>query len=107
MKALIVALFAFCMTQAFAVEIKVSRMTSFNGMERSFILKSNMKERVVLDCQSFLQGLTMGENESSSFIMMSAEDCQVLYTRIRGSLRSFQKHCIDAEDSIRSDYTCL
>lgn len=81
-------------------------MSRDGELERSFVLKSNLKEKVVLDCQSFLQGLRIGTYEDGAFFMMGAEDCEALYTRMKGSLRSFQKHCVDVEDEIRADYTC-
>ena len=90
----------------FAAEIKVKKMTKDGELERSFILKTNLEEKVVLDCQSFIQGLRIGEFEEATTFMLDQEDCDSLQARVKGSLRKLQNHCIDVEDDIRADYSC-
>lgn len=92
---------------AWAAEIKVSRMTNEGGMDRSFLLRSNYHSQVTLDCHSFIQGLYLGPRSEGQLLMLEPWECEDLYTRIRSSLRSLQKHCIDVEDVILSDYSCL
>lgn len=94
------------MSGAYAAEIKVKKMTQDRELERSYILKTNLKEKVVLDCQSFIQGLRIGEYEEAVTFMLDQEDCDSLQSRVRGSLRKFQNHCIDVEGDIRADYSC-
>lgn len=92
---------------SFAFEIKVNRMSPKPGMDRSFILATkSVPDQVVLDCQSFVQGLTIGKGESASFFMMEPQDCESLYVRTRDSLRKLQKHCIDVDSEVRADYAC-
>lgn len=90
----------------FAGEIRVKKMTRDGDLERSYILKTNLSEIVVLDCQSFIQGLRIGEFESAYTYMLDPWACEELQNRVKSSLRKFQNHCIDVEEEIRADYTC-
>lgn len=89
-----------------AGEIRVQKMLKDGDLERSFVLKTNLKEKVVIDCQSFIQGLRLGEYERAFTYMMDSEECDSLQNRIRLSLRKFSNHCIDVDQDIRADYTC-
>jgi hypothetical protein len=89
-----------------AVEIRVKKLARDGELERSFVLKTNMPERIVLDCQSFIQGLRVGEFESAYTFMLEPDECSDLHIRIKSSLRKFQNHCIDVDQDIRADYTC-
>jgi hypothetical protein len=89
-----------------AAEIRVKKVQQDGDLERSLVLKTNLSEKVVLDCQSFIQGLRIGEFETAETFLMDPDDCMDLQKRIRGSLRRFQSHCIDVDDYIRTDYTC-
>lgn len=91
---------------SFADVVKVSSMKGEPYMERSFFLKTQLQDKVLLDCQSFLQGITIGPRDGGAFFMMEPDECEGLYLRIRGSLRKFKKHCIDIEDYVQSDETC-
>lgn len=92
---------------ALAEEIKVSKMTQDRDLERSFVLKTNLSQKVVLDCQSFIQGLRIGEQAQAYTYLLDEQECHGLQKRIRSSLRKFQHHCIDIADDIRSDRTCF
>lgn len=89
-----------------ADEIQVSKMTKDGELDRSFVLKTNLPDMVVIDCQSFVQGLRIGQFESAHTYLLDPEECEGLQQRIRSSLRRFQKHCIDVQDDIRSDRSC-
>ena len=91
---------------SWAEEIRVSKMSKDGELERSFVLKTNLKEKVVIDCQSFIQGLRIGEFEAAFTYLLEPEECEGLQNRIRTSLKRFQKHCIDVQDDIRSDRSC-
>jgi hypothetical protein len=106
MKVLFGLVLALTVSVGFAAEIKVKKMTKDGELERSFILKTNLKEKVVLDCQSFIQGLRVGEYEEATTFMLDPEECDNLQARLKGSLRKLQNHCIDVEDDIRADYSC-
>lgn len=87
-------------------EIRVKKMSQDGQLERSFVLKTNLQEKVVLDCQSFIMGLRIGEYEQAFTYMMGDEECDGLQQRIRASLKKFQNHCIEVDDEIRGDHTC-
>lgn len=89
-----------------AGEIRVSGITRDGDLERSYVLKTNLSEKVVIDCQSFIQGLRIGEFEGAYTYMMDPDECEGLQDRIRGSVRKYRHHCIDVEDDIRSDRSC-
>lgn len=100
-----VILLASCLS-ALATEIKVNKMLRDGDMDRSFVLKTNLPEKVVIDCQSFIQGLRIGEYEAAHVYMMDPDECEGLQSRVRSSLKKSRHHCIDAEDDIRADYIC-
>ena len=91
---------------AFAEEIRVKKMERDGDLERSFVLKTNLKEKVVLDCQSFIQGLRIGEFENAYTFFIEQEECLSLQGRIRNSIRKSQQHCIDVDSDVRADYAC-
>jgi hypothetical protein len=103
-------LFGFILMLSFlnlqAAEIRVKKMSPDGNLDRSFVLKTNLSEKVVLDCQSFIQGLRIGEYEEAYTYFLGPEDCEGLQKRVRRSLRRFQNHCIDVEEDVRADYSC-
>lgn len=90
-----------------ADEIRVSRMTKDGSLERSFVLKTNIPNKVVIDCQSFIQGLRIGEYEQAINYLLDPEECESLQFRIRSSLKKGNYHCIDVDQDIRSDRSCI
>lgn len=86
--------------------LQVSGMKNEPSMERSFMLKTQLQDKVLLDCQSFLQGIYIGPRDGGAFFMMEPDECEGLYNRVKGSLRKFKKHCIDIEDAVNSDEAC-
>jgi hypothetical protein len=91
---------------AISEEVRVKKMLKDGELERSFVLKTNLQEKVVLDCQSFIQGLRIGEYEDAIVFMMDPDGCTDLQQRIRSSLRKLKHHCIVVENDIKSDETC-
>ena len=89
-----------------ASEIRVKKMVLDGELDRSYVLTTNLSEKVVLDCQSFVQGLRIGEYEEAHTYLLDQDQCEGLQKRIQSSLRKFQHHCIDAEEDIRSDRSC-
>lgn len=106
MKLFTLLVLALSLSMAHAEEIKVSGMKVVSGMDRSFTLKTNFNEKVVLDCQSFIQGLTFGEGEASALYMLGADECESLYINMNNSLKKNKKHCIEIDSEVRSDYVC-
>ncbi len=94
------------MSQTHAEVIKVKRMVGERDLERSYVLKTNLNQKIVLDCQSFIQGLRFGEFEEARTVIMDSDECEALQKRIRASLIRLQKHCVDVDQDIRADYTC-
>ncbi len=90
----------------YAQEIQVSKMTKDGVLDRSFVLRTNLKEKVVIDCQSFIQGLRIGQFETAYTYLLDPDECDGLQDRIRSSLQRLQKHCIDVQNDIRSDRSC-
>jgi hypothetical protein len=91
---------------AYAEEIRVKKMTRDEPLDRSFVLQTNLRDKVVIDCQSFIQGLRIGEGGAAHVFLLDPDDCEALQGRIRTSLRRFHHHCIDVDADIRSDRTC-
>ena len=86
--------------------LTVSGMKNEPSMERSFILKTQLQDKVLLDCQSFLQGIYIGPRDGGAFFMMEPDECESLYNRVKGSLRKLKKHCIDIQDAVNSGEAC-
>jgi hypothetical protein len=106
MKYLALGLLLFSFT-ASALELKVSKVSRDGQMERSFLLKTNLTQKVYLDCQSFMQGLYIGERSNNNFSLLDPDQCQSLYERIKESVSNHQRHCIDVESNeVRADYSC-
>jgi hypothetical protein len=91
----------------FAMEIKVDKMSPVKGFDRSYYLHTkSIEKQVILDCQSFVQGLTIGKGNAATFFLLEPQDCESLFLRTRESLKKLQKHCLDVENGVRADYTC-
>lgn len=86
--------------------LKVSSMKGEPQMDRSFFLRTQLSDKVLLDCQSFLQGIYIGPRNGGHFFMMEPDECEGLYHRINGSLKKWKKHCIQIEDAVTSDESC-
>ncbi len=86
--------------------LTVTGMKGEPGMHQSFYLKTQLEEKVLLDCQSFMNGIYIGPRAGGLFFMLDSSECQSLYEKIRGSLKKHKKHCIDIEDAVNSDETC-
>jgi hypothetical protein len=106
MKLLVISILLVNSFMIFAQEVKVSRMTRDGDLERSYVLKTNLPLKVVLDCQSFIQGLRLGEYEAASTILLDEQECDGLSQRINSSMKKGLKHCIEIDEIISSDYSC-
>lgn len=106
MKALISLILVLTFVELHAAEIRVKKMTRDGDLDRSFVLKTNLPEKVVIDCQSFIQGLRVGEYENAHTFLLDEADCDNLTKRIKASVQKNREHCIDVEEDIRADYIC-
>lgn len=94
------------MINAHASQIYISKMIQESHLERSYVLKTNLPEKVVIDCQSFIQGLRIGEFEEAYTYLLDSFECENLQKRIKTSLKKRRSHCIEVEEEIVQDYTC-
>lgn len=91
---------------AFGAELKISGMTLVPQMDRSFDLKTQYEEKIVLDCQSFIQGIRVGEKGEAKVFMMGAWECEELASHIHSSVEKGQSHCVQVEKDVGPDYVC-
>lgn len=106
MKALIGLVLVLTFVELHAEEIRVKKMSKDGALDRSYVLQTNLTEKVVIDCQSFIQGLRIGEFSEAHTFMLDEADCEGLQTRIKASIKKKREHCIDVEEDIRADYAC-
>lgn len=107
MKSILGSILLLSSVMAHALEVKVHKMSPVQYMERSFVLHTkSIPEKMVLDCQSFVQGLTVGEGQSEAFFFLDPQECEDLYLRTNQSLKKRQKHCLELGDVIHADYSC-
>ncbi len=96
MKMIFAFILALALYDAKAAQIKVSKMTATPGMEERWELKTNLEEKVVLDCQSFVQGLLFGPVGENA-IMLQEWECDELKTDMKKSLKRFKQHCLEVD----------
>lgn len=106
MKYLLVMLMMTFTHNLYANVVRVKKISREPQMDRSYVLTTNLPQKVVLDCQSFIQGLRIGEYEQAQVFMMDPDECMDLQDRIRKGIRRSQDYCIDVDDEVRSDYIC-
>ncbi len=107
MKAFFTLLVLSCSFSSFAVRIKVDDWKYYLDMERSFhLITQSVEQKVRLDCQSFLQGIMIGEYEDTALIMLDTQTCQDLSQRIQKSISRNMSHCLEVEDILVKDYRC-
>ncbi len=90
----------------FAAELRISELALEPQMDRSFVLTTSLPHRVVLDCQSFIQGLNIITEDDAKLYLLEPDECEELYYRIDDSLGSSRRHCIELDSELRSDYAC-
>jgi hypothetical protein len=107
MKALFTLLVLSCSLSSNAITIKVDDWKYYLDMERSFhLITQSVSQKVRLDCQSFLQGIMIGEYEDTALIMLDTQTCQDLSQRIQKSISRHSSHCLEVEDILVKDYRC-
>ena len=96
MKTIVTMILMFTLYDASAVEIKVNKMKKAPGYTARFDLQTTLDEKVVLDCQSFIQGLLIGPL-GESVIMLQEWECDELMTDMKKSVYRFKKHCLEVD----------
>lgn len=109
MKTIAAMILMFALYDASAVEVKVTRMSRESGYSERFELKTSMDEKVVLDCQSFIQGILVGPVGESA-IMLQEWECEELMHDMKKSLQKLKAHCIEIDferNVMDAQGTCL
>lgn len=96
MKAVLTFFFLLFMLNAEALEIKVKRMSLDSGYHNRYKLTTNLDEKIVLDCQSFVQGLLFGELGETG-ILLDEWECAEVIQEMKASLRRFKKYCLEVD----------
>jgi hypothetical protein len=96
MKTVFALILVFALFDATALEIQVSRMKKISGYSERYDLKTSLDEKVVLDCQSFIQGLLFGPVGESA-IMLEEWQCDELTQEMKKSMSQFKKHCLEVD----------
>lgn len=87
-----------------AAEIRVSHMTLSTGFDFRYNLTTSIKDPVILDCQSFIQGLFIGASGAEQTILMAEWECEELVSEMNESLGRKEKHCLEV-DTDRGELT--
>lgn len=96
MKAVIAMILLLSLYDASAYEIRVSSMKRVSDSYSEYQLKTSLGHKVILDCQSFLQGLFLGDL-GDEVIPLEEGECQELVTSIKRSRMQFKKHCLNVD----------
>lgn len=96
MKTIVAMILLLSLFDASALEIKVNRMQRASGYYARFDLKTSLKDKVVLDCQSFIQGLFFGP-VGEGVIMLQEWECAELMNDMKLSVNGFKKHCLEVD----------
>jgi hypothetical protein len=96
MKTIFAMILVLALYDASAMEIKVNRMNRTPGYSQRYDLKTSLEEKVVLDCQSFIQGLLFGPL-GENVVMLQEWECQELMVDMKKSLTRFKKHCLEVD----------
>ncbi len=96
MKMVFALVLVFALFDATALEIKVSKMKRVSGYTERYDLKTDLDEKVTLDCQSFIQGLLFGPMGESA-IMLEEWQCDELTQELRKTTNQFKKHCLEVD----------
>ena len=109
MKMVIAMILVLALYDASAMEIKVHHLQRTSGYYARFDLKTSLDEKVVLDCQSFVQGLFFGP-VGEGVIMLQEWECAELMNDMKQSIHRFKKHCLEVDfdrSVLDSQKTCL
>lgn len=108
MKTVFAMILMMALYDASAMEIKVSRLSRSQGYERRYDLKTDYNQKIVVDCQSFIQGVLFGPLGENA-IMLQEWECDELVQDMKSSHNHLKKHCleVDLEQSLLvSQQTC-
>lgn len=96
MKSLAAFILLLSLVDAIGVEIQVNSMEK-TDLEARFDLGTTRPEKVVLDCQSFIQGLFFGPLGEEEVIMLEEWECEQLMVDMKKTIDSQEKHCLEVD----------
>ena len=97
MKSVIALILVLNLIDAFALEVQVSGMNNIEDFESRFDLVSPHPHKVVLDCQSFVQGLFFGPIGEEEIIMLEEWECLELMGDMKKTIDQKEKHCLEVD----------
>ena len=97
MKNLLLLLALISYLDAIGVEVEVSEMRGPSELEAQFDLITNYPDKVVLDCQSFIQGLFFGAQGSEQIVMLEEYECHQLILDMKQGLKDEGQHCFEVD----------
>ena len=109
MKVVVAMILIFTLYEACADQIQVSYMSRSPDFYKRYDLKTSLNQKVVLDCQSFIQGLLCGEL-GEGVIMLQEWECEELIIDMKKSHSRRKKHCLEVDfdrSVLDSQATCL
>jgi hypothetical protein len=97
MKSVIALILVLNLIDALAVEVQVSGMNTSQDFEARFDLVTPHPQKVVLDCQSFVQGLFFGPIGEEEIIMLEEWECAELMGDMKKTIDGSGKHCLEVD----------
>ena len=97
MKSVIALILVLNLIEALALEVQVSGMNNVQDFESRFDLVSPHPQKVVLDCQSFVQGLFFGPVGEEEIIMLEEWECEELMGDMKKTIDQKEKHCLEVD----------
>lgn len=72
-------------------------------MDYMFEIKTNKYEKVILDCQSFIQGLSFYNNKKvAHFFYLEPQDCQDLHLSLKDSKENKVPVCFEISEDTKA-----
>jgi hypothetical protein len=96
MKKAIAMIFMLAHFEVWGTELVVKKMTRSQGYSDRYDLKTTSSEKVILDCQSFIQGLLFGENGQNAIFLQEWE-CEELVQDMKKTFSRYKKHCLEID----------
>ena len=81
----------------FAEQIRVKNMELEETYSLRFRLTTSPAIVAVLDCQSFIQGLFLGEDATGESILLNEWECEELAQGMDESIQSSMEHCLEVD----------
>ncbi len=80
-----------------STDVEVRGMEVVEGFERRFDLQTQFDDKLVLDCQSFIQGLFFGQDATGMSVLLDEWECDELVIGVKESLDQSMDHCLNLD----------